>query len=109
MLLKNFKYILFFLLVAGNVAAKKEEFRKLENKAFKVGEKLTFDVKYGFVTAGVAVMEIPKIKKISHRKTYYVTFKVNSVPAFDPFYKVRDRYVSYLDVEGLFPWRFESI
>jgi len=108
MLLKNFKYILFFLLVAGNVAAQKKEFRKLENKAFKVGEKLTFDVKYGFVTAGVAVMEIPKIKKISHRKTYYVTFKVNSVPAFDPFYKVRDRYVSYLDVEGLFPWRFEQ-
>ena len=108
MLLKNLKYILFILFVVGNVAAQKKEFRKLENKAFKVGEKLTFDVKYGFVTAGVAVMEIPKIKKISRRKTYYITFKVNSVPAFDPFYKVRDRYVSYLDVEGLFPWRFEQ-
>ena len=98
MLLKNLKYILFILFVVGNVAAQKKEFRKLENKAFKVGEKLTFDVKYGFVTAGVAVMEIPKIKKISRRKTYYITFKVNSVPAFDPFYKVRDRYVSYLEI-----------
>jgi hypothetical protein len=24
------------------------------------------------------------------------------------FYKVRDRYESYLDVDGLFPWRFEQ-
>ncbi|HEY7751003.1 MAG TPA: DUF3108 domain-containing protein [Ignavibacteriaceae bacterium] len=83
-------------------------FRKLENKAFGVGEKLTFDLDYGFVTAGVATMHIPKIRKISGRDVYHITFEVNSVPSFDWFYKVRDRYESYLDVEGLFPWRFEQ-
>ena len=86
----------------------KEEFRKIENKAFKEGEKLTFDLDYGFVTAGVAVMEIPRIKKISGRNAYHINFEVNSVPSFDMFYKVRDRYESYLDVDGLFPWRFEQ-
>ncbi len=85
-----------------------DEFRKLPNKAFKEGEKLTFDVKYGFVTAGVATMQIPKIKRISGRSAYHVTFEVNSVPSFDLFYKVRDRYETYIDVEGLFPWRFEQ-
>ena len=84
------------------------EFRVLVNKAFKEGEKLTFDVDYGFVTAGVAVMEIPRIKKISGRNAYHVTFEVNSVPSFDVFYKVRDRYETYIDTEGLFPWRFEQ-
>ncbi|QQS35172.1 MAG: DUF3108 domain-containing protein [Ignavibacteriales bacterium] len=84
------------------------EFRKLENIAFKEGEKLTFDVKYGFVTAGVAVMQIPKIKRISGRDAYHVTFEVNTVPSFDWIYKVRDRYETYIDVEGLFPWRFEQ-
>ncbi len=84
------------------------EFRKVENNAFTVGEKLTFDVKYGFVTAGTAVMQVPQYKKISGRKVYRVSFEVNSIPTFDPFYKVRDRYESYLDVEGLFPWRFEQ-
>ena len=39
-----------------NVDAQKKTFRKLENNAFRVGEKLTFDVKYGFVTAGVAII-----------------------------------------------------
>ncbi|MBI9072761.1 MAG: DUF3108 domain-containing protein [Melioribacteraceae bacterium] len=88
--------------------AQKVEFRQLENKAFGVGEKLTFDVKYGFVTAGIATMEIPKIKRISGRDSYYIAFKVNSVPSFDPFYKVRDSYITYLDTAGLFPWRFEQ-
>ncbi len=96
--------VMFFL----NINAQKKQFRKLENNAFKVGEKLTFDVKYGFVTAGVAYMEIPKIKKIAKRDVYQIRFKVNSVSAFDPFFKVRDRYETYMDVEGLFPWRFEQ-
>lgn len=89
-------------------ALSKNEFRVVENKAFKEGEKLTFDLNYGFVTAGIAVMEIPRIKKISGRNAYHINFEVNSVPSFDMFYKVRDRYESYLDVEGLFPWRFEQ-
>lgn len=85
-----------------------DEFRKIENKAFKEGEKLTFDVKYGFVTAGVAVMAVPKIKRISGRDAYNITFEVNSVPSFDWVFKVRDRYETYMDVQGLFPWRFEQ-
>jgi hypothetical protein len=83
-------------------------FRKMPNKAFKVGEKLHFDVKYGFVTAGLASWEIPQIKRISGRDAYHIVFLVNSVPSFDWFFKVRDRYETYLDVEGLFPWRFEQ-
>jgi hypothetical protein len=110
---KFFPSILFFtllIILSSNDFSQsaKSEFRKLENKAFKQGEKLTFDVKYGFVTAGVATMQIPSIKRISGRNAYHVLFEVSSVPSFDWIYKVRDRYESYLDVEGLFPWRFEQ-
>ncbi len=98
----------FSLLISAQTSISNNEFRTLENKAFKEGEKLTFDLNYGFVTAGIAVMEIPKIKKISGREAYHVTFEVNSVPSFDMFYKVRDRYETYIDIEGLFPWRFEQ-
>ncbi len=85
-----------------------DDFRKLENKAFKEGERLTFDVKYGFVTAGTAVMSIPNKKKISGRDAYHITFEVNSVSGFDWIYKVRDRYETYVDALGIFPWRFEQ-
>jgi len=96
------------ILIVPQTSSSKEEFRVIENNAFKECEKLVFDLDYGFVTAGVAVMEIPRIKKISGRNAYHINFEVNSVPSFDMFYKVRDRYESYLDVEGLFPWRFEQ-
>lgn len=107
------KYIVAMLLISvfaifSANAQKKDEFRKQENNAFREGEKLTFNVKYGFVTAGIATFEIPAIKKISGRNAYHVTFEVNTVPTFDAFFKVRDRYETYLDVEGIFPWRFEQ-
>ncbi|MCE1188943.1 MAG: DUF3108 domain-containing protein [Ignavibacteria bacterium] len=85
-----------------------DEFRKLENKAFRPGEKLTFDVKYGFVTAGIAYMTVPRARKISARDAYQVTFEVNSVSSFDWIFKVRDKYETYIDADGLFPWRFEQ-
>jgi hypothetical protein len=113
MFFNKWTYVFLFILSGNFLIAQQsskpiEEFRTLENKAFKEGEKLTFDLNYGFVTAGVAVMEIPRIKRISGREAYHITFEVNSVPSFDMFYKVRDRYETYLDIEGLFPWRFEQ-
>jgi hypothetical protein len=113
MFLNKWLYVFLFsvsfnILIVPQSSTSDDEFRTLENNAFKEGEKLTFDLNYGFVTAGIAVMNIPKIKKISGRNAYHVTFEVNSVPSFDMFYKVRDRYETYIDVEGLFPWRFEQ-
>jgi hypothetical protein len=105
----SFVFILIiFFISLFHKAGMADEFAKVENTAFKEGEKLTFDVKYGFVTAGVAVMSIPKIRRISGRNAYHVNFEVNSVPNFDWVFKVRDKYESYVDVEGLFPWRFEQ-
>jgi hypothetical protein len=103
-----FVYLFLLQPLFAGTPEKESEFRIIKNNAFKVGEKLTYDVKYGFVTAGIATMEIPRLKKISGRSAYHITFQVNSVPSFDWFYKVRDRYETYLDYEGLFPWRFEQ-
>jgi len=111
--------ILFLILFASNYNAQtksarlafdesKQEFRKIENKAFKLGEKLTFDVNYGFVTAGIAEYSIPKIVKLAGRDVYNVVFNVSSLSAFNPFFKVHDHYETYIDVEGIFPWRFEQ-
>ncbi len=104
----KFKYILPLLILLFSAASYAQEikFRELENNAFALGERLTFDVKYGFVVGAIAEMHIPRIKKISGRETYHVTFKVNTVPSFDLFFKVRDKYETYIDTKGLFPWRF---
>ncbi|MCF8266644.1 MAG: DUF3108 domain-containing protein [Ignavibacteriales bacterium] len=96
--------ILLLTAVEGNTP----EFRKLTNNSFKIGEKLTFAIKYGFITAGVAEMAIPSAKRIAGRDAFHITFRVNSVSTFDPFFKVRDRYETYVDQAGIFPWRFEQ-
>jgi hypothetical protein len=98
--------LLFQIHLIGNSSS--DKLRKVSNNSFKVGEKLTFDVKLGFVVVGIANFHIPTIKRISGRDAYHVNFEVNTVPSFDPFFKVRDRYETYIDVEGIFPWRFEQ-
>ena len=81
--------------------------RKISNKAFSAGEYLKFDVNYGFVTAGEAILKISDTL-YHERKCYFVEFILNSKPFFDVFYKVRDRYYTFIDAEGMFPWRFEQ-
>jgi hypothetical protein len=81
--------------------------RKVQNKAFGPGEFFRFDVNYGFVTAGEATLFI-RDTIYNNRHCQLVEFNLNSKPFFDAFYKVRDRYITIIDAEGLFPWRFEQ-
>lgn len=78
------------------------------NHPFAVGEKLLFDVNYGFITAGKAEMSIPRLDTVLGAVTYKVQFTVRTTPTFDFFFEVRDRYETYLDTAGIFPWRFEQ-
>lgn len=83
--------------------------RYMPNTAFGFNEKLTFDVGYKFITAGEAVMQVgEKATTVSDRPCYEVRFDVRTTSSFDKMFKVRDRYASYIDVDGIFPWRFEQ-
>lgn len=84
------------------------KWRKIENKAFGVGERLVFDVSYGPITAGEAIMQVPRFETIAGRNTYRVEFSVNSLPSFDWIYEVRDRYLTFIDVESIAPLKFEQ-
>jgi len=59
---------------------------------------------YGIINAGEAVMEVKKnLKTISGKSHYDVLISGRSYSAFDPFYKVRDYYESFIDVNTLLP------
>ncbi|TAK66761.1 MAG: DUF3108 domain-containing protein [Bacteroidetes bacterium] len=81
--------------------------RKMNNRAFSAGEYLKFEVNYGFVTAGDAVIATSNITH-NGKPCYKVDFIVDSKPFFDWIYKVRDRYSTYIDSSGIFPWHFEQ-
>jgi len=84
------------------------QLRTIANVAFDVGERLVFDVNYGFITAGSAVLEIPALDSLGGRKCFRVEFRVNSLPSFSWIYRVEDRYVTYIDAATIAPWKFEQ-
>lgn len=80
---------------------------KVSHSAFKPGERLEFDVSYGWLDAGEAIIEIQKEEsQIAGRDVWHVVGKGNSTGTFNWFFKVRDTYETYLDVDGVFPWSF---
>lgn len=80
--------------------------REVPQVAFGEGERLVFDVGYSFITAGEAVMSVPRIDTLFGRPSYQVLFTVNSTKTFSWIYKVDDRYETFLDAKGMFPWHF---
>lgn len=81
-------------------------YRKIDNKAFGVGERLEFSVKYGKLPAGVAVLEIPKIIDYDGHQCYEITSVAETNNVVSVFYKVRDTVMTIVDVDGIFPRKF---
>jgi len=75
---------------------------------FGAGERLTFEIKYGFVSAGTAVMGIPDIVRERGYPCYHIVSVAESNPVFAMFFTVRDVAESYLDVRRLVPLRYEK-
>jgi hypothetical protein len=84
------------------------QLRTIVNDAFDVGERLSFDVNYGFITAGEAVLEVPALDSVAGRKCFRIEFRVNSLPSFSWIFRVEDRYVTYIDAATIAPWKFEQ-
>lgn len=79
----------------------------VKNEAFQKGEVLEYRAHYGFIDAGTARLEVKnENKKIAGRDVFHIVGTGKSHWTFDWFFKVRDRYETYVDEEGLFPWIF---
>ncbi len=66
---------------------------------FSPGEKLTFKLKWCYLPAGEAVLEVLPIKSISGIETYHFVLTVKTNQFFDTIYKIRDRIDSYTDID----------
>ncbi|MCE5299574.1 MAG: DUF3108 domain-containing protein [Spirochaetia bacterium] len=83
-------------------------FRNEQNKTFGVGERLVFAVKYFNIAAGYATLEIKDIIDYKGRKAYHIEATARTAPFFETFYRVKDVITSYMDVLGLFSWRYSK-
>lgn len=71
-----------------------------DNIPYEPGEKLTFEVKWAFIPAGQAVLEIFPFEMINGKRAYHFVMTANTHEYIDVIYKVRDRIDAYTD-EGM--------
>ena len=65
---------------------------------FSPGERLTFVLKWGFITAGKATLEVHPMETVNGVESYHFVMTAKSRSFLDNIYKVRDRIDAYADV-----------
>jgi hypothetical protein len=66
---------------------------------FLPGEKLTYNLNWGFIPAGEAALEILPVTEIDGVPAHHFLLTASSNAFIDPFYKVRDRVESFTDID----------
>ena len=90
-----------------SLKANLDPIRTVKQNAFKKGEFLRFDVSYGVFDTAEATLEIKKnTEKIGLRNTMHVVGKGWSKGALSWFFKVEDRYETFIDEDAILPWKF---
>jgi hypothetical protein len=97
--------LLFLCLAASPLFAQELVVRK--TGAFQEGESLKYKLKYGFITAAEASLKVEGTDvKFDNRPTFHLIAEGRTSGTFDIFYKVRDRYDSYVDKQTLLPYMY---
>ncbi len=85
------------------------DFCGLNNTSFKAGEKITYKVYYNmsmlWVTAGIANFTIYD-GKLNGREVYHVVGDGKTLKSYEWFYKVNDKYETWIDKETMLPMKF---
>lgn len=83
-----------------------QELRTINQNAFKVGEKLHYEINYGLITAGKATLGVEAIAQKQNRPTFHVVATGRTVGMAEWFFKTRDRYETFIDTKAIVPWEF---
>lgn len=74
---------------------------------FRVGEQLSYKLKYGFFTAATAHLQVEATNRMfDGHPAYHIVADGGTAGAFDFFYKVRNRYETYVDEKTLEPYYY---
>src|ERR1700744_1366527 len=83
--------------------------RGLRNSAFKAGESLTYKVYYTLAGVYAAAGECTfntALERFEGKSVYHVVAEGKTYPFYDKFFRVRDKYESYIDTGNLQPYKF---
>ncbi len=78
------------------------------NRAFGIGERLVFKIKYAGITAGTSVIEVADTVRADGHLCYEIRNRTTSTETFSVFYKVDDRSTAWFDVDEFVSRGFEK-
>lgn len=104
--MKNKSLSLIFLF-AGALSGFAQELRNVKEPVFQAGEILKYKLRYGFITAADATIRVEDTNaEFSNNPVFHLIAHGRTSGTFDIFYKVRNRYDSYIDKETLTPYLY---
>jgi hypothetical protein len=83
-------------------------YRKVSNNTFRTGERLRYHLKYGLIKAANTEIAVVKDTIIRGEPCYHVVFTATTIPVFDNFFKVDDRYETFIHKDALCPLYFKQ-
>lgn len=82
------------------------QFNLQPQPAFQVGEELVYRIHYGLVDAGEATIKVKGVKKVNGHQVYHLWGFGRTKGVTDWFFRTRDTYETYVDVNSLAPVKF---
>lgn len=100
------KYFLALLFITSSInLITAQELTMVNEPVFKAGERLNYKLKYGFLTAAEADLKVENTDiKYNGHPALHIIAEGRTAGTFDFFYKVRNRYESYVDEKTLLPY-----
>lgn len=108
-LYRTLAFLTISLLLFLSPASAQNDFCTIKNSSFKDGEKLVFKAYYNmsriWINAGNAVFTVTS-EKLDNKKVYHITGEGKTQKSYEWFYKVNDKYETFIDESTLLPHRF---
>ena len=109
-MLKQSFFIILFISASFIYAGAQSSVRITTNDAFGFGEKITYKVKYNlyfnFTVGEVNFQVADKPDVIGGNNCYHISATGTTYGFYDPFYKVRDKYETYIEEKSILPLLF---
>ena len=74
----------------------------------QVGERFTYKAEWLGMDVGIATLSVTEITERNGCQVYKIVATAETSPILSKLYKVKDEIISYLDIEGFYPVRFEK-
>lgn len=103
----RFVVVLWLMFLSFPLAAG-DDFCGIRNTTFKAGESITFKVYYTlgvYVAAGEATFKT-SLERMNNKPVYHIVGEGKTYSFYDNFFKVRDKYETYIDTATLQPYKF---